>query len=217
VASLDQPEMRRAFRRDEAHGQALLARPPCPPDAVDVVVRRSRKIVVHHAREALDVDPPRSDVGRDEHLHLRCLERRQRARPRALAQLPVHRRGRQASRPQLRRDVIGGVSRRDEHQHLGPAGLLHEVPQELRPLARVDLDGALLDLQRIGSRGGRHLDARRDPEQPRGEGLDRWRNRRREQQALSARRQQRNDAGQLVGEAQIEEFVRLVQHQRRDG
>src|SRR5437762_5725004 len=62
------------FARDERHGLARFPRAAGAADAVDVVFRDVRQVVVHDVRQRLDVQAPRRDVGGDEHLQLAVLE-----------------------------------------------------------------------------------------------------------------------------------------------
>src|SRR6266508_3065212 len=54
------------FARDERHGLAEFPRAAGAADAVDVVFRDVRQVVVDDVRQRLDVQAPRGDVGGDE-------------------------------------------------------------------------------------------------------------------------------------------------------
>src|SRR6266508_5707482 len=71
---LDVAKVRAVFARDERHLLAGFARAAGAADAVDVVFRDVRQVVVHDVRQRLDVQAPRGDVGGDEHLQLAVLE-----------------------------------------------------------------------------------------------------------------------------------------------
>ena len=38
-------------------------------DSVDVILRVQRKVVVHHVRDAVDINAARGDIGRDQYTH----------------------------------------------------------------------------------------------------------------------------------------------------
>src|SRR6266702_467254 len=55
--SLDVAKVGAVFARDERHGLTALPRPAGAADAVDVVFRDVRQVVVHDVRQRLDVEP----------------------------------------------------------------------------------------------------------------------------------------------------------------
>src|SRR3989440_11314800 len=71
---LDVAKVRAVFARDERHGLAAFPRAAGAADAVDVVFRDVRQVVVDDVRQRLDVEAARGDVGGDEHLQLAVLE-----------------------------------------------------------------------------------------------------------------------------------------------
>src|SRR6266853_547980 len=71
---LDVAKVRAVFARDERHGLAGFARAAGAADAVDVVFRDVRQVVVHHVRQRLDVKTACGDVGGDQDLQLAVLE-----------------------------------------------------------------------------------------------------------------------------------------------
>src|SRR5258708_15134304 len=75
---LDVAQVRAVFARDERHGLTGFSRAAGAADAVDVVFRDVRHVVVHHVRQRLDVEAARGDVGSDQHLQLAVLEALQR-------------------------------------------------------------------------------------------------------------------------------------------
>src|SRR5258708_33969853 len=70
---LDVAKVRSVFARDERHGLAGFACAAGAADAVDVVLRDVRPVVVDDVRKRLDVQAPRGAVGGDEHLQLAVL------------------------------------------------------------------------------------------------------------------------------------------------
>ena len=106
----------------------------------------------------------------------------------------------------------------DEDEHRAPLVFLDEVTEQLRAARFVDLDGALENrgLTR-GRQRRRDFDAQWIVQQRAGELEHRGRKRGGEKQILTARGQQREDAREFVGEAEVEEPVRLVEHERLDG
>jgi hypothetical protein len=57
------------FRRHEADGIAHRVGAAGAADAVDVVLGMHREVIIHHVRNAIDIDPPGCDIGRDQHAH----------------------------------------------------------------------------------------------------------------------------------------------------
>src|SRR5436190_1270041 len=78
-----------------------------PADAVDVGLRLVRYIVIHDVRDAVDVDPARGDIGRDQHRNLVGLEVVQSTLPGVLALIAVDRFGADAARVQMTHDTVG--------------------------------------------------------------------------------------------------------------
>ena len=102
-----------------------------------------------------------------------------------------------------------------EDQHLTPVAVADQVGQQ-RLLARlVAMIDALFDALG-GGVARRHVDRRRGMQQTAGEAADLRRERRREQQVLTLRRQQGEDAPDVADEAHVEHAVGLVQHQNLD-
>ena len=62
------------LRGDEADGVADGVRAAGAADAMDVILRVHREIVVHHVRDAVHVNAARGDVRRHEHAHGAGLE-----------------------------------------------------------------------------------------------------------------------------------------------
>ncbi len=103
----DQAPVSFGFRRDEAHRHAAGAGPPGAADAVDIVGRSARQVVVDHGRQPGDVDAARSQIGGHHHLPALVLELLQHLPARALAQPAVEGRGVDARLVELFGDVLG--------------------------------------------------------------------------------------------------------------
>nr|GEU28390.1 putative uridine nucleosidase 2 [Tanacetum cinerariifolium] len=214
LAFFDQVEMLLGIEADKADRHAALARAAGAADAVGVVDRRSRQVVVDHRRQARDVDAARGDVGRHQHLQAARLEVAQHLGARALAEFTVKGAGLDAVAIQLVRHVFGRVLGRDEHQHPVPLVLQDQVAQQHGAARDIDQDRALGD---IGfCRGfGQHFHLRGLVQHGVGQRLHRRREGRGKEQVLALPRQQLQDAPQLFAEAQVQQAVRLVQHQHR--
>ena len=109
VTLLDQAEMRFGPRTDKAHGHAPFTGASGAANAMDVVHRRAGQVVVHDGRQLVDMDAPRGDVSRNEHLQCDCLEVREGFGTGGLAQFAMQRGGLDAFPPQLVGDVLGRV------------------------------------------------------------------------------------------------------------
>jgi len=62
------------FGRDEADGVAHRVGAARAADAVDVVLGVHRKVIIHHVRDAVHIDPAGCNVSRDQHAHGAGLE-----------------------------------------------------------------------------------------------------------------------------------------------
>ena len=114
--------------------------------------------------------------------------------------------------------MLGGVAAADEDEDVRPPLRLDEVTEQHRSLRRIDLDGALHD-ERLGvaQRGpGVDVDVERVLEDLLGQAAHRGRERRREEQALAAL-EQGEHARELVGEAERQQAIGLVEHEDLDG
>src|SRR5438552_1158826 len=78
-------------------------------DPVNVVLRGVRDIVVDHVRDVVDIDPPRSDIGRYQDLHAPTPEIAERPFPLALAAVAMQRRHAVPATLQLARQAVGAV------------------------------------------------------------------------------------------------------------
>ncbi len=205
--------MRGAGRIDEAHRQAVGAGAPGAADAVGVVGGGARQVVVDHHRQLRDVQPARGHVGGDQHLQLAAPEAGQRLVAAALAQFAVERLRRHAGLVQFLGQVVGAALAGHEHQRLRPGLAAQQVPQQRGALRAVHFDRTLADRRRDRG-GGVFADAPRSAQQALRQPFHRGREGGREQQCLPAPRQQRQDPAQFGFEAQRQQAVGLVQHQR---
>ena len=62
------------FRRHKADGVSDRLCPSGPPDSVNIIFRMHRKIEIHDVRNAVHVNPPRRNIGCDEHADLSRFE-----------------------------------------------------------------------------------------------------------------------------------------------
>ena len=212
---LDVAKVRAVFARDERHGLAGFARAAGAADAVDVVFRDVRQVVVDDVRQRLDVQAPRGDVGGDEHLQLAVLEALQGLHALRLALVAVDRGGFDAVVLQLLGEPVGAVLGPAEHQHLLPVARLHQVREELAFAVLVDRVRDLGDeldrhiAPRDFNRYGVAHEARRERAHVLGKS-------RREEQVLPFRGQQCQHAADVVDEAHVEHAVGLVQDEDLD-
>jgi hypothetical protein len=88
-----------------------------PADAVDVVLRVERQVVVDDVRDAVDVEAARRDVGRDEDGQRAVLEALQDAKPAALVDVAGDGGGGEAVRRERPLDALGGAPHVREHEH----------------------------------------------------------------------------------------------------
>jgi hypothetical protein len=200
-------------RRDEAHRVALAAGAPGAADAVHVVVGGARQVVVDDQRQGIDVQAAGRHVGGHQHLQPAVLEVLQRAHAGPLAQAPVEGRRREAGTAQLVGHVLGRVLAGHEDQHTVVASAFDQMLQQPRAARFVDHDGALADVG-PGRRRGGDADVFGVAQPGGGQRLDRRRQRGRHQHRLALGRQQAEDLVELVGEAECEQAVGLVEHQR---
>src|SRR5437762_9914936 len=81
---------------EEGDGDAGASRPAGAADAVHVVLREARRVVVHHQVDARHVDAARGDVGRHQHAHAAVAQPVERAGALLLVHLAVQRAGGEA-------------------------------------------------------------------------------------------------------------------------
>ena len=198
---------------DKAHRQARLPRAPSPADAVNVVHRRARQVVIDDHRQQRHVQAARRHIGRDHHFDVRIFKVEQHLCALALAQFAMKRLGLQAGFAELVGHHLGGVLGGHEDQNTAPFSLRDQVPQQLGATAAVNLnrqlrDGA--DFQHLGQ----HFNTRRRLQQAGCQSLYRSGQGGREKQVLPASGQQGQNPLELFVKTEIEQPIGLVQHQR---
>ena len=205
---LDLGQVLHLDRVDERDRLAGRARAAGAADAVDVVLGNVRQLVVDDERQVVDVEAARGDVGGDEHLELRVLERGERLEARRLGLVAVDRRGDQAVLLELAGEARRAVLGAHEAEHLLQAARADDVLEQralavLRALVRALHDGL--------GRGvaARDLDQLRLVQERSASFLISVGERRREQQVLPlrGRGQQRHDALDVRDEAHVEHAV----------
>ena len=201
----------------EADRIARRARPRGAPDAVHVVLRVLRHVVVEHVAYVRDVQAARRDVGRDERGQLAVVELAQHAHALALRHVARHRRGHDAVRAQQAFEPLGEALGVDEYERAGGRALAQQVDEKRRLL----LHRRVVDhLAHALGRDALGLDA----DQLRvvhvlvGELEHAVRERRREQQveAVLRRRQPAQQEPDVLDEAEVEHAVGLVEDHHLD-
>ena len=148
MALFDQSEMRLRVRTDEADSDARTAGTPGAADAMHVIIRGARQIVVHDRGQMLDIDAASSDIRGDQDLQFVRLELRERLRACALTELAVKRCSFDTRTSQLLGDVFRRVLRRDEHQHPRPPMIPNESQEQLRTTWHIHSNRALVNIRR---------------------------------------------------------------------
>ena len=219
LALLDQLEVGLVARRigaDEADRQALRAGAAGAADAVQMVDRRARQVVVDDHRQAGQVEAAGGQVGGHQHRQPAGLQLAQHAGAPARALAAVQRLGGEAGALQLVGDMLAGVLGGHEHQHPGPALGGDQVAQQRRAARAVDQERALSDVGQRGLVGRGRLDPHRLVQHLAGQRQHRIGQRGRQQQRLPVGRQLGQQAVDLVGKALVEQAVGFVEHQRAD-
>ena len=201
---------------EEGHRHAGAPRAAGAADAVHVVLRHARRVVVHHQVDARHVDAARGDVGRHQHAHAAVAHAVQ--RPRAL--LLVHVAVQRADGEAFLREPDGQLRRRALHagedQRLRDIGLAQEPIQHAHlVLVAVGDERVLRDVE-LRLRARLDLDPLRALRHAAGELADHAGERRREEERLAVLRHAREDRVELLLEAHVEHAVGLVQHQELD-
>ena len=204
--------MRLGVGRHKAHRQAAFAGPAGAADAVGVFDGAARQVVIDDDGQRGNIEPAGGDVGGDQHLHFAAFQRVEHLGAATLTQLAVQRGGLDVVCPELVGDMLGRVFGGDEHQRARPAFGGQQMAQERRAGSAIDVDGALGD-ERLNRRFRRDLDALGCTQDGLGQGLNFGLERGREEQVLALRGQHAEKARQLVGKAQVEQPVSLVEHQ----
>ncbi|OFA01229.1 hypothetical protein DUPY_21870 [Duganella phyllosphaerae] len=199
----------------QRHRFAGGARAAGTADAVHIVFRHVRQVVVDHVRQLVDVDTARGDVGGDQHLQRAVLELAQRAGTGRLALVAVNGHGGDAVATQFFHQVVGAVLGAGKYQHLGPLVGLDQVGQHRVLLVAVDRVDLLRD-HFHGRVAAGDFNRCRVVQQAIGQGLDLVREGGREQQVLAFRRQHGQHFLDVADEAHVEHAVGFVQDQHFD-
>src|SRR5881296_131431 len=197
----------RSHERDGLPGGLHAGR---PSDPVHVVGRDGRNVVVDHVGDALDVDPARRDVRRDEDLVASTSESGESRLPLALTAVPVDSCDVETGLADLPGHAVRAPLRADED----------EDRHHVFPAEQADEQGCL---QVLGNRVDFVADRRRRPvgrghgdsdgiahDRP-GERLDLRRHRRGEEEGLSLPREGLHDPADVREEPHVEHPVRLVE------
>ena len=215
LAFFNQPPVRLRARADKTDGHAAFAGAAGAANAVGVVDRRARQVVVHHYRQLRNVQAARGHVGRHHDLDRLHLEILQDLVAFALAQLAMKGLGFDVGLAQLVRDDLGGVLGGDKDQNPIPAFALHQVAQQLGAPGGVHFNGALDDVG-LSLRAGLCFNAQRLVQHALGQYFNGGGKGGREEEVLPLRRQQLKNAAQLIAKPHVEQAIGFVKHQRAD-
>ena len=108
VTFFDEAKVRVGFCRDETNREARFPCATGAADAVCVIRRRTRQVVVQHHRQLHDVQTAGGEIGGDQHADERVLEVGQSLTSRALSEFAMKRQGTDAILPQFIGDMFGG-------------------------------------------------------------------------------------------------------------
>ena len=212
---LDVAEPTALFVAAKRDGFALGAGARRSADAVDIGLWDVRDVEVDDVAHALDIDPARRDVGRDEQPRLARPESTERPLARVLRLVAVDRVGGKAGGVEIFHHLVGAVLRAGEDERAGDGSVGEETVQHALLVARRAHDDALADpVGRRRDRSDRNLD--RIDEQRARELGDRGRHRRGEEQTLPLLRQHRHDPLDVAHEAEVEHAVGLVEDEDAD-
>ena len=174
LALFYQVKVRQALGADKADGDTAFAGAPGSTDAVRVIERGARQVVIHHHRQQRNIQATRRHVGGNHDLDACGLEIRQHLAALALAQLAMKGLGIDARLAQLVGNHLRAVAACHKNQYLSPVVLLDQMAQELRPVRRVDSNGTLRNIG-LGQWFGAQHDAMRVAQQRLRQCLQRWR------------------------------------------
>jgi hypothetical protein len=105
------------FRRDKTDRVTHRMGATCSANPVDVILRVHRKVVVHHVRDAIDINAARSDIGGHEHTDRSRFKILKCAEPLILRTVRMNRAGPDPSGFEFAGDAIGSALRPCEHEH----------------------------------------------------------------------------------------------------
>ena len=103
--TLERTQRSLIFRRNEADRITDGMRAAGASDAMDIILRVHREIVIHHMRDPIDIDAARGDIGRDQHAHRARLEIFQSAQPLILRTIRMDRAGLDSAALEPARDL----------------------------------------------------------------------------------------------------------------
>jgi hypothetical protein len=195
-----------AAQRDRYPGRTGARR---PANTVNIVLRHVGQFEIDDMRHAFHIDPAGGDVGGHKHPGAAGAEAGERAFALGLRFVSVDGDRLDTGTAQMPHDPVCTVLCAGEHEHPFEGGIAQQCRQQLPFSIARDEDDALihqLDCRR-GRRYG-HLD--RVVEVLLGEGGNRPRHSRREQQCLTLPWQQRHDTPQGMDEAEVEHPIGLV-------
>ena len=112
--------------------------PPRAADAVDIVARVERHVVVDHMGNPFDVEPALRDIGRDQHAHVALREALHCAGAMPHLSAPVDHVAGDLRLIEPRLEHVRADLRAGEDQHLVPPGLIEQVHQEVGLPVRPD-------------------------------------------------------------------------------
>ncbi len=135
-------------RRHEQDRLAAAAGAAGAADAVHVGFGVVRNVVVQHVADALDVEPARGDVGRDQDVELAVLQLLDRALALRLHDVAVDRRRGKTARLQLLGKFLGRLLGAREHQHRVERLGFEDARQRVELVQAADPPVALADVRR---------------------------------------------------------------------
>ena len=191
---------------------ATPARPARPvlPDAMQVLVRGERHVVVDHVRDVVDVEAAGRDIGRDQVLDVRGAELLHGAIALALGEVAVEQADLVPAPAELRLEHVGGSLGLHEDQRHDHVGLIEDLRQRVGLVRPGRLHVELADL-RGDLRPGADLHglrivhvAQREPAHP-------LRHRGAEEQRLTLRRALPEDPFDIGRESHVEHAVGLIE------
>jgi len=184
-------------------------------DAVNIVFGHVRQLEIDDVRYAFHIDPSRGNVGSDEDPAAAGAKAGECALALRLRLVSVDGDRLDTSCAQMSHDPVRTVLRASEHEHPFEGRIAQQCRQSVPfPIARNEKDALIDQLDRRRGRRDGHLD--RVVEVLLGQGGDRPRHRRREQQCLTVSWQQFHYAPQGMDEPEVEHSIRLVEDQNLD-
>src|SRR5688500_13353064 len=115
--ALEPPQMILIIPRHKADRIADRLRPAGAADAMHVLLRLRREVVVDAVRDAIDINAARCDVRGDQHSNLTRLESLQRSQALALCAIGMQCGGAQSRILQFAGDLIGAMLGAREHEY----------------------------------------------------------------------------------------------------